>query len=245
MDSFLENEISRFKEIIKFPKNLSLDCKKDYDVALKRAFNDAFNQYARRKKISYKRKVDNITETFVSLFYDFFRGKNQNEDFNTFFKSAINTAMSIFKSNKFGLAQKFVTMAFKYFFCYLDAQKYSEKFCFCYMPIDKFTLIWIKSLGNEEINRKLSGIKYAWTKIDYDLFIKIQEYVKNVLSEKHEYIISYNSSSKNNCIILPQSPFKSEFIIWHQEHINEIRKTLNKNILDFDRIGIKDLYEID
>ncbi|MDD3245108.1 MAG: hypothetical protein PHU47_03080 [Candidatus ainarchaeum sp.] len=46
MDSFLENEIARFKEIIRFPENLYLSCKGNYDVSLKRAFNDAFNQYA-------------------------------------------------------------------------------------------------------------------------------------------------------------------------------------------------------
>lgn len=79
-------------------------------------------------------------------------------------------------NQRFGLAQKFVNMSLKYMMCFSDSKEISNKFKDCHLPLDKYTIKWVRSFRNKEINKKLDTIKNAWANIDEDLYNTIQNF---------------------------------------------------------------------
>lgn len=147
----------------------------------------------------------------------------------------------ILENDSFGIAQKFVNMSFKHLYCYDDAlTEFRDKFCDCHLPLDKYTIKWVRSFKNQEINRKLDRIKNAWANLDEHLYTEIQNFVSNKLMEGIDYRISYNPNASNNTFCrLPQNKLEAEFIIWHQEKINEIHNIISKTTEnDLERLGI-------
>lgn len=53
------------------------------------------------------------------------------------------------------------------------------------------------------------------------------------------YKISYNRGLDEQTCILPLNKLHAEFIIWHQERLNQLYKVIKKIEADFDRLGIK------
>ena len=55
-----------------------------------------------------------------------------------------------------------------------------------------------------------------------------------------DYRISYNPNANNNGIYrLPKNRLETEFIVWHQEKLNELHKILsNTTSEDFERLGV-------
>ncbi len=234
-----DEERKLFVEEMKLNKALSLRNENDYLVGLEKAFNDAFNQYARRNKIKYKNNISDLIKPVTKTLFSYFN--SEETSFDNCFKEAITESMKIFDNDSYGIAQKFVNMSFKYLYCYEDAQaqKYEGKFKDCHMPLDKYTIRWVRSLKDTDINKKLSAINNAWTNIDEDLYKKIQKLIGKKLESGYEYRISFAPNEEK--IKLPNNKLYAEFIIWHQEKLNEIHKTLEKVESDFYRLGIKSL----
>ena len=44
------------------------------------------------------------------------------------------------------------------------------------IKVDKYTIKWVRSFRNKEINKKLDTIKNAWANIDEDLYNTIQNF---------------------------------------------------------------------
>lgn len=236
MDLLLE-EITAFKKDMRIPENLSYKCKNDYYFGMRKAFDDAFNQYSRRMKITYAGDKDYHITPVLECIFNYINSNNN--DFNACFSNCIDKAKNILENNKYGLAQKFVNMSFKYVMCFSDSNEISDKLKDCHLPLDKYTIIWIRSFKNKEINNQLNQINNAWANIDEGLYNTIQEFAKQKLSRDLSYTISYAKSSELPTYTLPKERLSAEFIIWHQEKINELHNKLEKSKRDFDRLGIK------
>jgi len=238
-NSLLDNEISKFKKASGIDgRKFSLKNRNDYLFALEKAFNDAFNQYARRKGITYKNGVDKVVDPIIGPLFDYFNNAKPGKSaFDKVFDSMVSLSTGFLKSGLIGLAYKFSTMAFKYLFCYEDASQFMKHFEICYMPLDRYTLNWVKKLGDKGINKGLACIDSAFSKIDKKLFSDIQNLIIDKLKKSFVYDVSFATGASG--FLLPEEPLKSEFIIWHQEKLIELHKTLIRNEDDFERLGIK------
>lgn len=233
-EKLFEYEKEIFAKSIK--KELSLNTERNYYVALDKAFDDAFNQYARRTRNKYASIKESLMEDVVKRLFRYFQDDKDN--FEDCFEDCINKSLEILDNGKYGIAQKFVNMSFKYLYCFNDVEKYENKFRECNMPLDKYTIKWIKSLKDKEINKRLGEINDSWSRIERDLYKDIQMLISNRLKENLEYQISYKSTETDNKCVLPNNPLDAEFIIWHQEKINELHRILEKSKDDFERLGI-------
>lgn len=66
----------------------------------------------------------------------------------------------------YGKAQKIINMSFKYLFCCEDAEEHHAHFQYCHMPLDSFTLEWIKRFVKDEKKNALRvGKSDSWSKI--------------------------------------------------------------------------------
>ena len=220
------------------PDMLSFKNKADYSFGIRKAFDDAFNQYARRTKQSYSDQKDEYISPIVDCIISFLN--NENATFDECYTNCIVEAKKILNNNKYGIAQKLVNMSFKYMMCFSDYVEIIEKFKDCYLPIDKYTIAWVKAQKCRCINKKLTDINNAWANIDFELYKEIQDYAKEILSKEIHYKISYSAKAESNeYCILPSNRLQAEFVIWHQEKINEIHRILEKSKPDFERLGIQ------
>ncbi len=220
-------------------KSLSLKNLQDYYFGMEKAFDDAFNQYARREKKHYAQDKQNLIKAVAEKMHEYFT--TDNSSFAEYFDECIRLSKTILDNNSFGISQKFVNMSFKHLYCYNDAlTDFRSKFDECHLPLDKYTIKWVRSLKNKEINQKLDSIKNAWANLDELLYNSIQTLVSNSLKNNIKYKISYNPNASNNGVcILPKNKLEAEFIIWHQEKINELHNILsNTTPNDLERVGI-------
>lgn len=95
-----------------------------------------------------------------------------------------------------GLAQKIVNMAFKYLYCCSDFRtNYPDRFTYCHMALDGFTLAWAYRVGCCEKDE-------TWSKIDdLDAYKSIQKGIRGVIEMDESY----------------QTVLEAEFDIWQGE----------------------------
>jgi len=233
----LLQEKEGFIKRMKLKSNLSLKQIDDYYFGMEKAFDDAFNQYARREKKKYADDKQELMKPIVERIFTYF---NSAEDiFDDCFAECIVLSKKILNNNRYGVAQKFTNMAFKYLFCYYDANEFEEKFQECHMPLDKYTIKWVKSLKDKKVNQRLGLISNAWANIDETLYKDIQKLITNTLNKNCTYIISFNKYATETTCILPKNKLYAEFIIWHQEKINELYTMIERAEGDFNRLGIR------
>ena len=239
MDAFCNERDLFIEEIHKRTVSLSLKKIEDYYFGMGKAFDDAFNQYARREKKQYAEEKNNLIKDVAENLNKYF--VSDDISIETCFNKCIDLAKKILDNDSFGIAQKFVNMSFKHLYCYDDAlTDFRDKFCDCHLPLDKYTIKWVRSFKNKEINRELDRIKNAWANLNEQLYNEIQTFVSDKLKENIKYRISHNPSASNNGFCqLPCNKLEAEFIIWHQEKINEIHNILLKTAdNDLERLGI-------
>lgn len=222
---------------MKLKSDLSLKRKDDYCWGMEKAFDDAFNQYARREKKKYSIEKQVLMKPIVDRLFEYFNSVD--DSFVGCFEECIDLSKKILNNNRYGVAQKFVNMSFKYLYCYADAADFENKFKDCHMPLDKYTIKWIKSLKNKNINQRLGLINNAWANIDKFLYNDIQTLITDTLISNYTYTISFNKQAKETTCTLPENKLYAEFIIWHQEKINEIHNIIEQAESDFDRLGIR------
>ena len=115
----------------------------------------------------------------------------------------------------YGKAQKIVNMTFKYLYCYAD-DILKERFKYCHMPLDSFTLEWFKR-NIQEVDPTKIG---SWSKMEDEKSdtIKIPKnkekyyypfYVKKIV----EFINNINQGKPEEDKL---TPLQLEFIIWPQ-----------------------------
>ena len=211
-------------------------------IALSKALTDALSQGARRSKTDYKSIKDNLLDAFVPYYLDFsFKEKNiEKKAFNDEFNKLISQFIDIMKKLKkeefatFGFAQKFVSMSFKYMYCFDDSKR--GNFKFCKLPLDKYTISWYRQNGDKELIGQFKKLKFAWSEIPEFLYNEIQDDVDSILSTKCKYQIK--CSDKTAKIVLPENKIEVEFIVWSQEKLNEVYREIIKYKDYFGRLGI-------
>ena len=78
---------------------------------------------------------------------------------------------------RFGLAQKFVNMTFKYLYIYSEEINQTIDFSLCDCPLDSFI---IKTLNLDT--------SYIWSKLTPQDYADLQKIIDNNVKEKEEYI---------------------------------------------------------
>jgi hypothetical protein len=86
---------------------------------------------------------------------------------------------------------------------------------------------------------KLSGEGMRSYTLYFPLYNDIQTSIGETLRKNYKYIISYDKSSNCNTCILPENKLFAEFIIWHQEQLNELYMVIKRSEKDFERLGIQ------
>lgn len=174
----------------------------------------------------------NLTNNILEIFS---KNINNQEDYDVWHKSVCDEFVEDFNiaidgeyhKITFGKGQKIVNMAFKFLYCYKDANNYNF-FEYCHMPLDSFTLYWfwndVKSeynkksyrgqrIGNVNQLNKTSCGDY-WSNLNYNSDIEnggklgyadIQKLIGNHLKE---YGNKYNRMEKG------ERKLDAEFYIW-------------------------------
>lgn len=135
----------------------------------------------------------------------------------------------------YGYAQKFVSMSFKYMYCFDTAEKVNFKYC--KLPLDKYTINWYKTVGNVDIKNKFKEKKYAWSNIENrELYDDIQNDIDDVLRKGYDYCVC--CGNPNETIRLSNNKLECEFVIWSQEMLNELYAQIIKEKHHQGRLGI-------
>ena len=230
----------QFKKRVKmFQETRSLQNGGDIYEAVKNAYKDFTPRTvhlldknidsAKVKESDIKRKkvLRSLSKAFYDLFYNTsadFNFQKWHEETCKFFLENFNDAINgVYQIIEYGKAQKIVNMTFKYLYCFDDAEKNSNIFEQCHMPIDSFTLNWIKNGPNE---KSKDGLPKAWSDMTDTQYDTIRSKVIDYLASGKQY-----TKSDGKRVNLPKKPFYAEFIIWAEEMKEAARNSVNK-ILD-------------
>lgn len=235
-----EEEIEQYKKkFIKggektiFNKRRSLKKEEDIRAAVDCAYKDFSSRTLKRinknveiNKESKEKALGDLSSCFFGLFneglqksFDVWHKEICNE-FKTKFNAALQGA---YHDIEYGKAQKIVNMTFKYLYCFEEASEHREVFQQCHMPIDSFTLNWIKNGPNE---KSKDGLPKAWSDMTDTQYDTIRSKVIDYLASGKQY-----TKSDGKRVDLPKKPFYAEFIIWAEEMKEAARNSVNK-ILD-------------
>ena len=115
-DEMFKTERIFFIKEMKIPPDLSYKDKDSYSYGIRKAFDDAFNQYARRKHQNYADKKDEFISPIIERIFKYLN--DANDSFDKCYNDCIKMAKEILDNNQYGLAQKFINMSFKYMICF-------------------------------------------------------------------------------------------------------------------------------
>ncbi len=239
-------EIDQFKK--GWGKKLCFDrlTAKNVDSCLTHALSDALNQGARRNKVEYKTKINAILSSVKDDLIAIAKGKIPISDANDYkqkflrLKDEFITALKnngLGKLATFGFAQKFISMSFKYLYCFKKCVRKNLRFC--YLPLDQYTIDWYKKYGSENLINSFKSINFAWSKIDETLYFEIQSDIDDALAKGIYYPI--NCKDLTQTVKLPKNKIQVEFITWMQERLNDVYNNSLKVLKAYyDRLGIKE-----
>ncbi len=144
-------EIEQFKEGVKKSIDFSKLDKSNVKKALSKALNDTLAMAAIRFNTPYKTIENALLGSFINDYFVFASKEIagiSSSQFNAIFNRLIHKfkkKMEKLKADKFathGFAQKFVSMSFKYMYCFDGAIK--DNFAYCKLPLDKYTIKWYR-----------------------------------------------------------------------------------------------------
>ena len=238
----LNFELEKFKRSQK-KIDFSKLTKENTSIALSKALIDALSQAGRRLKIDYKSVRDDLLKDFIDYYLKFASDKKNivindfNKDFNNLISKFINKMKELKKEEfaAFGFAQKFISMSFKYMYCFDDSKR--GNFKFCKLPLDKYTISWYRQNGDKELIKQFKKLKFAWSGISKQLYNDIQNDIDSILRKTCLYQIKCHD--KTAIIILPENKLEVEFIVWSQEKLNVVYNEILKYEDYFERLGIK------
>ena len=143
---------------------------------------------------------DEMLKNLAKVFADYFT--NPPTDFDNWHKNTCDKFLndlnnllkqSGYKSVNYGKAQKIVNVTFKNLYLFDDADLYLDLFKDCHFILDSANMEWY--------NKQVVSVPVttAWSNLDYSTYIKIQEKIRNYLSNQTKY---------------STNPFEAEFSIW-------------------------------
>ncbi len=211
------------------------DKNKYYEIVSGPAYRDLSPRTVKNLK---KDNIHNAFELLADKTYSYIHNTdiyNQNK-FNAWHKETCNFFIERVKklSNielNDGKAQKILNMTFKYLYCFSNSQDFKNKFEFCHMPLDSYTLNWF---CDSVINSKQVSIstikKNSWSNLEYGdsetmySYAWIQSQIKNYLkSDLNKIYRDVNNE--------PLTPFIAEFYIWPEQKFKEACKLFENQLL--------------
>lgn len=243
-NELLNFEINQFKNGWGKTANFSEINYSNTKKVLSKALNDTLAMATKRKSTTYKDIENEFLDCFINDFIGISKSNlikvNSNDEFNKLFDILTNRYISKMKElgkevfASYGFAQKFISMSFKYMYCFNDSIK--DNFKFCKLPLDKYTINWYKKYGNKATVNEFKKIGFSWSEINKELYQNIQNNIDEILKNNCKYQI--NCADENKTIILPQNKLEVEFVVWQQERLNEVYNELIKFKDYYTRLGI-------
>jgi hypothetical protein len=118
------------------------------------------------------------------------------------------------------MAQKIVNMAFKYLYCFDDANIYYNKFADCHMPLDRFTLKWFYSKVvpwyRSNYNKLSTSLNYSNFWKTWKSGIKATTWSNLEDYEYKDIITLIRGYFANNPPNPPVTILEAEFVIWYE-----------------------------
>lgn len=175
--------------------------------------------------------ADKIYNYINNIEDDFFKSIENQDDFDDWHKKICCEFCRIVKEKSglvimAGKAQKILNMTLKYVFCFEDADTALNKFEYCHMALDHYTLeLWfghvVKPWYNDQKSKDLTngieiinGMIASWSNLAYDneakskkdklSYIAIQKIIREYLKQQSDL-----------------TPFQKEFYIWKEEQLKE------------------------
>lgn len=150
-------------------------------------------------------------KTVAEELQEYFKENKEEENKETFNKKHTEWCESLIKDYSsyldekltYGQAQKIINMAFKYLYCIFDAkeklEEKKERFKYCHMPLDKFSLEWVKRYFKK-------GSVKSWSHMEKE-DLENKEYGYNTYLKNIE---EYCEQKYDGQI----SPLQLDFIVW-------------------------------
>lgn len=230
-------------------KDYNITKEEHYVNAIDKAFNDINVRTLtvidkKQTGKDRKNKFYKDSEIVKTLYEYIHNGIGDNfESFDDWHKNTCNKIQEDLSKHyegvKYGKAQKFLNMSFKYLYCFDDIDdKIKEKFIPCHIVLDSYILNWVKSdvlswynnkLENEEktkIQISLINDKYTWSNLESGDIEKEYSYqwFQNIIRKylKENYL-SHSYKTEDN---KPLTPFEAEFYIWPEQQWKEASQKL-------------------
>ena len=199
VDAFVK-EIDRgpFKELGKSEERKSSNLTKNsdetiYQLAVRQAWLDMCRTAGGISEGARNEVLKKIGEQLEAYFNDEAKDKN---GFDNWHKDKVKPINGL----SCGQLQKIINMAFKYLYCCEDFRAdYNKYFQHCHMPLDSYTLNWV---------RERTAIKKTnkWSKLNEEEYLHIVKCISKVLNE--------------------ESPLVKEFTVWPEERRKQDEKEL-------------------
>lgn len=150
-------------------------------------------------------------KTVAEELQEYFKENKEEENKETFNKKHTEWCERLIKDYSsyldekltYGQAQKIINMAFKYLYCIFDAkeklEEKKERFKYCHMPLDKFSLEWVKRYFKK-------GSVKSWSHMEKE-DLENKEYGYNTYLKNIE---EYCEQKYDGQI----SPLQLDFIVW-------------------------------
>ena len=217
----VKRAVEGFKKDIGDKKMKYLDSVKSED-AVKYAFDNAYGDAKRTLTgiRDFQKEKETAKGRIVEKMLDYFNGPapSGQEAFDVLHEEMCMLWCTQFtESSKdlgtYGKAQKIINMSFKYLFCCEDAKEHYAHFQYCHMPLDSFTLEWIKRFVKDEKKNALHVGKIdSWSKMqnaDTEYYIDTNGKEFYPYDRYVKWIRDYTHDRKWSI-----SPLELEFIIW-------------------------------
>ena len=218
----VKRAVEDFKKNIGSEKGEHLSSVKSED-AIKYAFDSAYGDAKRTLTGigNFQKEKEAVKCSIVKKLFDYFNGPapSRQEAFDERHKELCMLWCDQFKESSYkdlgtyGKAQKIINMSFKYLFCCEDAEEHYAHFQYCHMPLDSFTLEWIKRFVKDEKKNALRVGKIdSWSKLqnaDTEYYIETNDKEFYPYDRYVKWIRDYIHDRKWSI-----SPLELEFIIW-------------------------------
>lgn len=217
----VKRAVEDFKKNIGSEKVEHLSSVKSED-AIKYAFDSAYGDAKRTLTgiRDFQKEKETAKGRIVEKMLDYFNGPapSGQEAFDVLHEEMCMLWCTQFTESRkdlgtYGKAQKIINMSFKYLFCCEDAKEHYAHFQYCHMPLDSFTLEWIKRFVKDEKKNALRVGKIdSWSKMqnaDTEYYIDTNDKEFYPYDRYVKWIRDYIHDRKWSI-----SPLELEFIIW-------------------------------
>lgn len=222
----MKTDLPTLRRIFGYPKgNYSIERPEDFEtIIIKHTSQDLTPRTM--KGHNKQLLIDPVYKPLAKTLYEYIHNNSQLTEatFDTWhkevcenFQKDFDAACKLATPLPFGKAQKIVNMTFKNLLCCAGSEQYLDRFIYCHMPLDSYTLDgwfksdvldWYNSQNPKDKQRKRGEIP-SWSNLGQPMYTWIQKQIRGYLMQpKHIY---HDDSGK------PLTALQAEFYIWSEQ----------------------------